>query len=177
MRQAIDPVATPSAYQRSLLDALGDDDPAEVQRSTLAAVRALVDEAGELLRVGPEPGEWSVLECVGHMVDGEIVVSGRYRWILAEDEPDIVGYDQALWVARLQHRDDDPAILIDTLAALRRANLDLWARSSEADRARIGHHRERGPESYELTFRLLAGHDRVHLAQARAALEAARHTG
>ncbi len=110
------------------------------------------------------------------MVDGEIVVSGRYRWILAEDEPDIVGYDQALWVARLQHRDDDPAILIDTLAALRRANLDLWARTSEADRARIGHHRERGPESYELTFRLLAGHDRVHLAQARAALEAAQRT-
>jgi len=35
-------------------------------------------------------------------------------------------------------------------------------------------HRERGPESYDLTFRLAAGHDRVHLAQARRALTAVR---
>jgi hypothetical protein len=33
-------------------------------------------------------------------------------------------------------------------------------------------HAERGPESYELTFRLIAGHDRFHLAQARRALAA-----
>lgn len=174
MRQIVDPVATPSAYQQSLLAALGDDDPAEVQRATLAEVRALIDEAGDALRIEPEPGEWSVIECVGHLVDGEIVVAGRLRWILAEDEPDIVGYDQALWVARLHHRDDDPAALLDTFAGLRRANLELWARTPEADRARVGHHRERGPESFELTFRLLAGHDRVHLAQARAALGLAR---
>ena len=31
-------------------------------------------------------------------------------------------------------------------------------------------HRERGPESYELTTRLSAGHDRVHIAQARRTL-------
>ena len=31
-----------------------------------------------------------------------------------------------------------------------------------ADRARFGLHRERGPESYELTFKLTAGHDLVH---------------
>jgi hypothetical protein len=36
----------------------------------------------------------------------------------------------------------------------------------------VGLHAERGPESYELTFRLLAGHDRFHLGQARRALDA-----
>jgi hypothetical protein len=35
-------------------------------------------------------------------------------------------------------------------------------------------HAERGPESYELTFRLIAGHDRFHLAQAERALDAVR---
>jgi hypothetical protein len=33
-------------------------------------------------------------------------------------------------------------------------------------------HAERGPESFELLFRMLAGHDRFHMAQARRALDA-----
>ena len=170
----IDPVAAPEAYRQSLLTALGDNDPAEVIAAGPAAVRALVAEAGELLRVRPEPGEWSVAECLAHLADAELVVSGRYRWILAEDEPEIVGYDQALWVSALRQVEDDPATLIAVFAALRRWNLELWASRPVADRDRVGRHRERGPESYGLTFRLAAGHDRVHLAQARRTLDLAR---
>jgi hypothetical protein len=174
MSQTFDPVSSPEAYRQSLLAALGDDDPAVAQAQTATAIRALIAEAGDRLRVRPAPGEWSVLECVGHIVDAEVVVSGRERWILSEDEPDIVGYDQALWVAELRHNEDDPARLLATFEALRDANLDLWARRSVADRERVGRHRERGAESYEMTFRLSAGHDRIHLAQARRALEAVR---
>jgi hypothetical protein len=34
----------------------------------------------------------------------------------------------------------------------------------------VGIHSERGPESYELSFRLLAGHDLFHLGQMRRTL-------
>jgi DinB family protein len=115
-----------------------------------------------------------VLGCLAHIVDAELISSARYRWIVAHDVPDIVGYDQALWVARLHGAADDPADLIALFEALRGSNLSMWARSTPEQRGRIGMHRERGPESYDLTFRLLAGHDRIHMAQARAALEAAR---
>ena len=169
-----DPVLAAAAYQAMLLEALGDDDPAEVQASTPAAVRALLSEAGHDLRTPPEPGEWSVLECVGHMVDGELVMAARYRWVLAQDEPQIVGYDQALWVERLRHGADDPADLLALFEALRQANVALWGRTTAVDRARIGIHLERGSESLDLMFRMLGGHDRVHLAQARAALAAVR---
>lgn len=166
-----DPVREAEAYRQLLLASLGEDDPAEAQARTPAAIRALVGEAGPALRTRPEPGEWSVLECIGHIVDGELVVAGRYRWILAHDEPDIVGYDQDLWVERLRHRNDDVDLLVSTFETLRAANLDLWARLTAEERARVGIHRERGPESLDLTFRLAAGHDRVHLGQARRALE------
>ncbi len=169
-----DPVTEAAAYQRHLLDALGDDDPAAAQAETPKIVRDLIGEAGDHLRTIPSPGEWSVLECIAHVVDAELVVSGRYRWILAQDEPELIGYDQGLWVTGLHHREDDPALLIALFEGLRAANLDMWRRTPAADRARIGLHRERGPESYELTFRLAAGHDRVHLGQARATLEAVR---
>ena len=64
--------------------------------------------------------------------------------------------------------------LLALFEPLRAANLALWRRTSEADRERIGLHRERGPESYRLTFTLIAGHDRLHLDQARRALAAVR---
>jgi hypothetical protein len=169
-----DPVREVEAYRQSLLAALGGDDPAEAQAQAPSALRALVRDAGPQLRTRPEPGEWSALECLGHITDGELVVAGRYRWILAHDEPEIIGYDQVLWVDRLRHQDDDVDHLLDLFEALRAANLELWSRISPEDRARVGLHRERGPESLELTFRLAAGHDRIHLAQARRALDAAR---
>jgi hypothetical protein len=104
------------------------------------------------------------------------VVAGRYRWIIAQDTPEIIGYDQAVWVDQLRHRDDDPAALVALFDALRSANLGLWTRFGASHGARIGMHNERGPESYDLTFRLAAGHDRIHLTQARRALEAVRST-
>jgi hypothetical protein len=169
-----DPVADPSAYQQLLLGLLGDDDPAEVQASTVGLLRALVAEAGDDVRTRPAEGEWSVLQCIGHIVDGELVSSGRYRWIIAHDEPPLLPYDQDLWVDRLRHGDADPVELLELLESLRAANLRLWQRSSPQERARIGMHQERGPETFDLTFRLIAGHDRLHTDQARRALAAVR---
>lgn len=170
----IDPVTTPDAYRQSLLTALGDDDPAEVLALGPDNYRRMVEEAGSLLRVRPEPNEWSVAECLAHLTHGELIVAARYRWILAEDEPDIVGYDQALWISQLSQDVEDLPSLLAVFTALRRWNLDLWSRRPEADRERIGRHRERGEESYDLTFRLGAGHDRVHFQQARQTLKTVR---
>lgn len=162
--------AEADAYRRSVLDALGDEDPAAVQQAEPELWRRLIDQAGAHLRTRPDEHEWSVLECLGHLTDSELVTSGRYRWILSEDEPQLVGFDQDAWAARLNHSVDDPGALLDFFGALRRANVALWRRTPFADRARIGMHAERGPESYELLFRLQAGHGRVHRAQAERAL-------
>ena len=172
-RPAPDPVAQAAAYQQSLLAALGDDDPADVQAEAPANIRALFADAGAHLRIRPAPREWSALLCVAHIVDAEVVMTGRYRWTLAHDEPELIGYDQDLWADNL-HGDDDPVDLLRLFEPLRAANIALWRASSPADRARVARHRERGPESYDLMFRMLGGHDRVHLAQARRALEVAR---
>jgi len=115
-----------------------------------------------------------VLECIGHIVGAEIVYSARYRWIVAHDEPPLIGYDQDLWVTNLHANDDDPNVLLDVFDALRRANIAMWQRSSQEERDRVGMHAERGPESFDLSFRLIAGHDRLHHEQAVRALESVR---
>ncbi len=167
-----DPITEPKAYQDHLLSLLGEDDPGQVQLGTPEAWRAMLSGA-EAAPVRPAPSEWSAIECLAHAVDAEVVMSARYRWILAHDEPPLIGYDQDLWVDRLHvGRGNEPEELLQLFKPLRFANVALWANASEDDRARVGMHAERGPESFALCFRMLAGHDRFHLAQARRALEA-----
>jgi len=167
-----DPVTHPAEYQRALLGYLGADDPSDVQAATPDALRALLRDAGDLANARPVPSEWSAQETVGHIVHAEIVSTARYRWILAHDRPPLIGYDQDLWVRGLRPDREDPREMLDFFAALRGANLRLWRGSTEDERARVGVHEERGEESYDLTFRLIAGHDRLHGEQAAAALEA-----
>lgn len=160
-----DPVQEAKAYQDHLSSLVGADDPERVQSETPARLRALARSAGEALRTAPAPGEWSPLECLGHIVDAEMVYATRYRWIVAHDAPPLIGYDQDRWVASLRHNEGDPERLLRVFEVLREENLRFWARTSEQDRARAGLHAERGPETLGLSFRLIAGHDRFHLQQ------------
>jgi DinB superfamily len=174
MTITLDPTKPGYEYQSLLLSYVGKDDPAQVQAKTPRILRALVAEAGPNLRTRPAPSEWSVMELIGHIVDGELASSVRYRWIVAHDTPELPGYDQDLWVSRLRHEDADPDDLLTAFEGLRALNLALWGQLPVADRSRVGMHLERGPESYELTFALLAGHDRIHVDQARRTLEQVR---
>jgi hypothetical protein len=169
-----DPIDDPKGYQDHLLGLLGDDDPAAVQARTPGTLRELAAGSGPDLFLRPVPKEWSAFECMAHITDAEIVMSARYRWVLAHDEPPLIGYDQDLWVDRLHVDDDGLDGLLDLFDALRLANITLWQRTPGEQRQRVGIHAERGPESYDLAFRMIAGHDRFHIAQAGRALEALR---
>jgi len=169
-----DALAAGRAYQGQLLALLGKDDPARVMELTEPLLRTVLSDAASDVRKRPAPAEWSVLELLGHLVDAETVMSGRFRWTVSQDEPPLLGYDQDRWVARLRHNDDQPDDLLAVFSALRAANLRLWRRSSADDRERVAMHAERGPESYDLMFRMLAGHDRFHLNQMRETLRQVR---
>jgi hypothetical protein len=161
-------------YRRPALDALGEDDPVAVQEAEPELWRRLVEGAGAHLRTRPEEGERTVLECLGHMTDSELITSARYRWVLSENDPTLLGFDQTAWAARPDRATDDPVLLLEVFGVLRRANVALWRRVPASERGRIGLHVERGPESFELLFRLQAGHGRIHRAQAERALAQAR---
>jgi len=158
------------AQRKASLDALGKDDPVAVQEAEPELWLRLIDQAGAHLRTRPEGDQWSVLECLGHLTDSELVTSARYRWVLAEHEPPLPGFDQECLGRPTQPFCGRPRALLDFFESLRRANVALWRRTPASDHARIGIHAERGPESYELLFRVQAGHGRVHRAQAERAL-------
>jgi uncharacterized damage-inducible protein DinB len=170
---SIDPVHNPSEYQDLVLSFLDGVDLIDAYESLPARLEGLLGPAGERVRVRPAEGEWSALEVLGHIVDGEVASAARLRWVLSEDEPPLPGYDQELWVERQRHNEADPGQLLALLRVLRQSNLALWNSASDEDRARVGMHAERGPESFDLIFRLAVGHGILHTGQMERALEPA----
>jgi DinB superfamily len=170
LNRAVDPVGEPAGYVEMVLEVLGDRDPVMAQAELPAQIAEVLEQAGPRVRTRPAPDEWSAIEVFGHILDAEIANGARYRWILAQDEPELIGFDQDRWVERLRHQDDDPNEMMELFRSLRRSNLILWERASASDRARIGMHAERGAESFDLLFRLVAGHGLFHLGQMRRTL-------
>ena len=155
-------------YVASILKALGSRDPMEVLASTPEALRRAVSGLTREQDGTPErAGKWSVRQVVQHLADSELVGAFRFRMILAHDAPELPGYDQDLWAARLRYEDSDIATALDDFGTLRRANVRLLRRATPADLARVMRHAERGDESLGQTYPLYAGHDLVHLAQIR----------
>jgi hypothetical protein len=58
----------------------------------LRALVADVDEAR--LRRRPAPGEWAIIEVVGHLADTEERALGRVRRMLADQDPQLEPFDQ-----------------------------------------------------------------------------------
>lgn len=158
--------------ESQLLAELGDLDPAASQLDALEAWEHLLHVSGDLARVRPFSNEWSALEVLAHLTAVELTDGLRYRAMLVGDSPALADYDLADWASLLRRADIDGGSLLALFRGLRQANLDFWEHLDATGRGRIGIHPEYGPESIELRFRMLAGHDRMHLGQARRALQA-----
>jgi len=156
------------AYVRSILELLGDADPLDVQSRTAAELRSLAGGLEPARLERPEAdGKWSVGQVVRHLADSELVCAWRLRIVIAQDRPQVTGYDQDAWSAKLGGAYPDVAAAMALFETVRRANLHLLRSLPRSDWQRAGMHVERGPESVELMAKLYAGHDLVHLRQIR----------
>jgi hypothetical protein len=155
-----------TAYVNAILELVGTQDPMTILRATPGELRRAIDGvAAAQLRQPEMPGKWSIAQVLQHLADAELVWGWRIRLILAQDRPTITGYDQDLWANRLGYDETDPGDSLETFAVLRRSNLRLLDRATEADDRRVGVHVERGEESIAHLRRLNAGHDLLHLRQ------------
>jgi hypothetical protein len=154
------------AYVSAVLDLLGDRDPIAVLRDTPSALSKAIDGLSpQQLRQPERPGKWSVAQVLQHLADSEIAWAWRLRLIVAQDRPQLTGYDQDLWADRLHYDEAEPSDALELFRVVRRANLRILERVPADDLKRVGVHVERGEESLEHLRRLHAGHDVLHLRQ------------
>jgi uncharacterized damage-inducible protein DinB len=153
-------------YVAAVVNLLGERDPLEV----LSRTPERLDEAVRGLSKGQvkqaeAAGKWSVSDVVQHLADSELVWGFRLRLTLAQDRPQLVGYDQDLWASRLHYEEADPQQALEQFAVLRESNLRLLKAASKTDLQRMAIHAERGEQTIEQMVRLCAGHDLLHIKQ------------
>jgi predicted secreted protein len=134
---------------------------------------ALAGATDAELNAHPGPGKWSAREIVHHLADSEITAAIRLRRLVAEDRPQIVGYDQDEFSRRLYY--DRP--IEGSLEALKAARLstgEILDRLTDAQWAREGTHSEIGRYTVERWLEGYAKHAHNHANQIRIARAAAK---
>jgi hypothetical protein len=112
-----------SAYVAAVLDLLGSEEPMTVLRATPAAVRRAIDGLSPAELLKPErAGKWSIGQVLQHLADSDLVWGWRLRLILAQDRPNLTGYDQDQWAQRLRYAESDPADSLEMFGVLRRSS-------------------------------------------------------
>ena len=138
----------------------------------LAAALARVPQ--EALQWRPGPDKWSVHEVICHCADSETNGSARIRYLLGEDQPLIVGYDQARWAKVLDYHSLPMAPALATVEAVRRNTAGLLRRLSPEQWSRRGKHTESGSYSAEQWLETYAEHLEKHAGQIERNLQAWR---
>lgn len=114
----------------------------------------------------PGPQEWCVKEALGHIMEAERRgFNGRIRTILAEDEPDLEGWDQ---VEVQEVRNDcarDLKDLLDEFDQLRADSVELVSGLATPDLVRGGNHPQVGYVRVSDLLHEWISHDRNHVRQ------------
>lgn len=134
---------------------------------------ALLKITPEELDSRPGPGRWTVREIVHHLADSEMTAAIRIRRLLAEDKPEIKGYDQDEFARRL-HYDRPHETSVELFKYVRDSTAELLERMAPADWLREGTHSESGRYTTETWLTIYAAHAHKHARQIRAARDAAR---
>ncbi len=126
------------------------------------AVAAVPPEA---MQWRPAPGEWSAHEVACHCADSETTSYSRIRFLLAEREPVIQGYDQDAWAVALDYHGLPVASALAVVDAVRAHTVALLRRVPEAAWRRVGRHTESGRYGVEDWLRIYAEHLEGHARQ------------
>lgn len=138
-----------------------------------ARLRAAYDKVPpEARQWRPAPGKWSAHEVVVHCADSETNASLRIRYLAAEKEPLIVGYDQEEWARTFDYHQHPVEAAMATVEAVRANTVPLLRRLPDSAWTREGKHTESGRYTGEDWLNTYAAHVENHARQIERNLEA-----
>jgi len=124
------------------------------------AVRGLTRE--ELLK-RPADGSWSIQQIVMHIMDSELIVTDRAKRIIAEPEPQLIGFDERLFAANLFYEQQSVEDALQLIEINRRQFARVLRLLPAEAMDRWGLHNERGEMTLRQILLSLNSHFRHHL--------------
>jgi hypothetical protein len=113
----------------------------------------------------PAEGRWSVHEVVCHCGDAETNAALRLRYLVAEEKPVIVGYDQERWARTFDYHSAPIEPALAAVEAVRANTAALLRRLPESAWSKVGTHTESGRYSTEDWLNMYAEHLEKHSGQ------------
>lgn len=148
-----------AATRRQLIDKYGEG-PAILEAAIREVAEADLDHSVE---------GWTPRQVAHHVADSEMTSAIRLRRLLAEDRPQLAGYDEELFARRLHYSERPLAGSLEAVRGARASTLALLELLSEEEWAREGTHSESGRYSVTDWLKIYAAHCHDHADQVRRA--------
>jgi hypothetical protein len=126
-----------------------------------AAIEGLIKE---LLLAFPIPGTWSIQQIVLHLMDSDLIGSDRMKRIIAEEKPQLIGYNESAFATALYYHDLDVYEACDIFAKNRLMTAEILRRLPEDKFLRTGVHNEDGEITLAKMVSKYADHLEYHLS-------------
>jgi hypothetical protein len=139
--------------------------------------RALSRVPDQMVKWRPAPGQWSVHEVVCHCADSEVNAYARLRYLLAEKEPVIVGYDQDEWARAFDYHALPLEPSLAVLDAVRASTTALLKRLADDAWGKKGRHTESGDYTVDGWLKIYSEHVEGHARQIERNVEAWSRAG
>ena len=131
---------------------------------------ALAGATDAELDARPADGGWTARETTHHIADSELTSAIRLRRLIAEDEPEIIGYDGNVFAQRLYYGDRPVGAALAAISAARAVTAEILDQLTEAEWQRKGSHNEHPSYGVLEWLEIYAEHCHEHAEQIRAAL-------
>ncbi len=122
----------------------------------------------------PGPKKWSVHEIVCHCADSEMNAAARIRYLVAEEKPVILGYDQDRWAEKLDYHAARIELALAAVDVMRAHTVNLLRWLPEEAWAKEGTHTESGRYTARDWLKTYAEHLEIHARQIERTLAAWR---
>ena len=109
------------------------------------SIRGLTRE--DLLAAPPadaDVGKWTIQQVVMHLLDCEQVYVNRMKFVIAQDNPTLYGFDQDRWAAALHYNEQPAEEAVRLIDLTRRQMARVLRALPEGALARFGTHTEYG---------------------------------
>ena len=146
----------------------------QYERGPLRIRDALAVVPDEAVRWRPRPERWSVHEVVCHCADSEMNGAARIRYLVAQKEPTILGYDQDEWARVFNYHALPLEPALRTIEAVRASTTLLLRTLPEEAWRKEGQHSESGRYTAEDWLKSYAEHLEKHSQQIDRTLESWR---
>lgn len=142
-------------------------------RSFPARLRALVEPLdAETLTTPFNPAEWTVAQNVHHVFDSHNNSFTRMKYVLTEDNPTLIPYDQDVWAALPDSVSADLEPSLSAIAGLHARWATLLEAQTPETWNRTAYHPESGTVTLGQLLRYYGNHGEAHITQINETLAA-----